>query len=787
MFARSLALSFRSLFQKNRLFTLINVGGLAVAFACFFLVSVFVYDEHIFDRYHKNADRIFRIVLDFSSDGVVTNWAKTSAPIGEYLPGTYPEIEQLVRIRKNPGTDLLGIEDAKHYAENIFFADSTLFEVFDFKMIRGNAEIALDGKNNIVLTKRLSYKLFGHLDILGKSIKYNNEVDLKVTGVIEDMPKTSHFISDAFITFSSLGDILGEKRLTHWGQFDHYTYVLLSNGSFRQNLELKFSAFLMKNAPEWVSEKETLSLQPLNSIHLHSNRKDEITPNSNERYSYILGTIAAFIVLMASANFINLATATQIARQKEIAIRKVLGASSNNVIIYFWSEAFVICSLSLLVSLFLGYIALPSFNLLTNKAITLSSIYWPIILTTVLAFLIALISGLLPAIYAYKFKSSNISGRNLKIGRKPFRLVLVTFQFFVSIFLIVATVVVSNQVEFLKSSQLGFDASDVIVIPIKDRSGNDKYRTINTEIEKITGVEQASFCSSSPGTNNSLTYTYSFTGTEVNDQAIPTFIVDENFQEIYNISLIRGKFVNQQVGDTLTQVVLNEEAVRQFGLKDPIGQRVTGKVMGVVVGVIEDFNHSTLHGAFQPVIMYSFVPTFRFVSVKLERNRIREAIAGLESRWQDWFAGFPMEYAFVADQNNALYESERVLSNLYLSFSWIAILIAAIGLIGLTSYQLERKKKQISIRKVLGGSSVQMLQLIYSNYVPVVIVSAVSAWAVAYYWMERWLSEFSNRIDLRLQDFIVPTMLMIITLLISTGVQSLHASMKNPVDNLREE
>lgn len=787
MFARSLAWSFRSLFQKNRLFTLINMGGLAVAFASFFLVSVFVYEEHIFDRYHKNADRIVRIVLDFSSDGVVTNWAKTSAPIGEYLTGKYPEIEQLVRIRKNPGTDLLGIYDAKHYEENILFADSTLFEVFDFKMIRGNAALALAGKNNIVLTERLSYKLFGHMDILGKSIRYNNHVDLKVTGVIEDMPKTSHFISDAFITFSTLEDILGATRLTHWGQFDHYTYILLSKGSSPQDLELKFSEFLMENAPEWVSEKETLSLQPLTAIHLHSHRKDEIRANSNERYSYILGTIAGFIVLMASANFINFATARQRARQKEIAIKKVLGASSNNLIIYFWSEAFVVCLLSLLLSLFLGYLALPSFNLLTNRAISLSSIDWPIILTTVLAFLVALIGGLFPAIDAYKFKASNISGRNFKIGRKPFRLVLLTFQFFVSIFLIVATVVVSNQVELLKSSQLGFDASDVIVIPIKDRSGNDKYRTINSEIEKISGVEQASFCSSTPGTNNSLTYTYSFAGTEVNDQAIPTFVVDEDFLELYNISLISGKFVDQQAGDTLTQVVLNEEAVRQFGLENPIGQRVTGKVTGVVVGVVEDFNHSTLHETFQPVIMYSFVPTFRFVSVKLERNRIKEAIAGLENRWQDWFAGFPMEYAFVADQNNALYESERVLNDLYLSFSGIAIVIAAIGLIGLTSYQLERKKKQISIRKVLGGSSVQMLLLIYSNYIPVVIVSAVTAWAVAYYWMERWLSEFSTRIDLRLQDFIVPTVLMIITLLISTGVQSLHASFKNPVDNLREE
>ena len=295
-------LSLRNLFRKNRLFTVINISGLAIGLACLFLIALFIYDEYSYDTFHEKTDRIYRIVLDFKEEGNTVKWARTSAPIGQYLTGAYPEVEHVVRLRKNPGTDLLSYEDVKFYEEKIFFADSTLFNVFDFSLSNGNPASALTDKNSIIITDDLAKKYFKNEDPIGKTLRLNNLIDLKVTGILNKMPANSHFVADAFITFSSLDASLGEKRLTHWGWMDHYTYVLLTKGSIPQQLEEKLPEFIKSNAPEWVNEKEKLYLQPLKSIHLHSDLKDEITPNSHESYSYILGTIALFILLMACAN-----------------------------------------------------------------------------------------------------------------------------------------------------------------------------------------------------------------------------------------------------------------------------------------------------------------------------------------------------------------------------------------------------------------------------------------------------------------------------------------------------
>jgi putative ABC transport system permease protein len=337
-----LLLGFRNLFKKNRLFTLVNITGLGIGLASVLLVAMFINDEYSFDRYHSNADRIYRIVLDFKEEGNVVSWARTSAPIGHRLRGAFPEIENLVRIRKNPGTELIALDEVKFFEERILFADSTLFDVFNFPLLSGEPSKVLSEKNSIILTNTLARKYFKDADPTGKTLRLNNAIDLKVTGVLADLPTNAHFVADAFISFSTLDDLLGEKRLSHWGSMDHYTYVLLAKGSRPESPESKFPEFLKANAPEWVHEKESLFLQPLTSIHLHSERKDEISVNSRDSYSYILGTIALFVLLMACANFVNLSTATLVSRSKEISIQKALGASKIHLIGYFWTESILI-------------------------------------------------------------------------------------------------------------------------------------------------------------------------------------------------------------------------------------------------------------------------------------------------------------------------------------------------------------------------------------------------------------------------------------------------------------
>ena len=754
----------------------------------FILVTLFISDEYSFDKYHKNADHIYRVVLDFNSDGTVTNWAKTSAPIGKYLTGAFPEIEQVVRIRKNPGTDLLTYNDIQFYEEKLFFADSTLFKVFEFSLVRGNPLKALSSKNSIVISEQLAQKYFNNEDPVGKSIRFNNQVDLNITGIIKDIPSNSHFVADAFISFSSLDDLLGEKRLNHWGQFDHYTYVQLNKDASPKEVEKKLPELLKTNAPEWVSEKESLFLQPLTDIHLHSDRKDEITINSKESYSYILGTIAVIVLTMACSNFVNLTTATQLSRTKETAIQKILGADRTQLAIYSLLESLIICFIAALTGFIAAYFALPTFNLITGKQISFINIGWLISLTLILSVGIGLLTSIFPSIQALQTNILQVTRTgNERIQKSTFRTVLIVFQFSTSILLILCTMVVSSQFTFLKTMQIGFNGENIIMIPIKDREKNDKYETIVNELNQLPGVQGVTFSSSTPACNNSLTYTYSFVGTEIKDRSMSTFLFDENSLDVFGMKLKNGRMLNSVSQDTLSEILLNEAAVKQLHLSEPIGQLVTGKVKGKVVGIVENFNHTTLHSEIEPIIMYAYSPTYRFISVKLNDNDKNIGLSSLQKIWPKLYDGYPLEYKYLESEIQQLYSSELKLGQAYKLFSIIALVISAIGLIGLTTFSLRRKYKEISIRKVFGSSTGQLISHLYSNYARIVLVAISISWTLGYYWMNHWLTSFSYKIELTIYHFIIPAVITIIILLITTGIQTLKASLTNPIDNLRDE
>ena len=781
-------LGFRNLFKKDRLFTLVNIAGLGIGLAGVLLVVMFIHDEYSFDRFHKNSNRIYRIILDFKEEGNVVNWARTSAPIADHLRGKYPEIENVVRIRKNTGSDLLSNGEIKFFEERILFADSTLWSVFDFVLAEGNPDHALRDKNSIVLTETLARKYFKDDEPIGKTLRLNNKVDLKVTGILQDIPSNSHLVADAFVSFSTLNEFLGEMRLSHWGWMDHYTYVLLSKRSTPEFLQSKFPEFIKSNAPEWVSEKETLYLQPLTSIHLHSERKDEISPNSREAYSYILGTIALFILMMACANFINLSTATLASRAKEISIQKILGATKIYLVGYFWIESIFVCLIALLISYGLIVIALPYFNIATGKGISLIQSQWILAPSFLLAMIIAFLSGLVPAIQSARVNLVRKVGRSGGIVNKSvLRTALITFQFSVSILLIICTWIVSSQLGFLKSAQVGFNGSDVLVIPVKDRSQNGKHATISDEISKAPGVLEVSFSSSMPANNNAYTYTYAIQGSGLGEQTMAAFLVDDNFIHLYDIKLKEGRLPILENRDTLVDVIINQAAVNQFKLIEPLGSIVNGQVQGKVVGVVENFNYESLHSPVKPMIMYAYLQNFRFVSVKLKQGAGNEAISAIDKIWQQFYPGYPLEHFYLTDRMEQLYASEFQLTKAYASFSMIGITIAGIGLVGLTTYLMNRRLKELSIRKVFGSSKFQLISWIYSGYLKIVVIATLAAWAIGYYWMNSWLAGFAFKTEINFSHFIYPAATMIVVLLITTGFQAVKASITNPVDHLKDE
>lgn len=779
-------LGIRNLFRKNRYFTLINILGVAIGLAGVLLATLFVVDEYSFDKYHKKADRIYRIALDFTSKGNTVNWARTSAPIGHYLKGVYPGIENVVRLRKNPGTDLLSNHEIKFYEEKIFFADSTLFKVFDFTLSQGNPRFALQEKNSIVITSSLGRKYFGDADPVGKTLRINNLIDLKITGVLKEIPANSHVRADAFITFSTLDDLIGEKRLTHWGWMDHHTYILLTENASPTQVQSKFPEFIKRFAPEWVSENEKLYLQPLTSIHLHSHLKDEITPNSYESYSYILGTVSLFILLMACSNFINLFTASQISRFKEISIQKMLGASKIHLSAYFFIESLIICWIALFISYLLAFLALPYFNVMTEKELQMFDLYQFVLPSVLLTFMIALLTSLIPSIQAAganRLRAVKIGG----VRKSALRTGLTIFQFSISIILITVTWIASSQFSFLKSSHFGFNSDNVVLIPLKDRTQNERHSALTNELSSLPGIQKASYSSSAPACDNAYTYTYTFSGSEAGEQTVATFLVDENFFDLYKIKLSEGRLPNPESTDTLKEVVINEAAVTRFNLTDPMGRLVTGNVKGRVVGVVENFNYASLHSGIEPVIIYSFPGNFRFVSVKLDEGQTQIGMASLQKKWPELYPGYPLEYSSISDKVKQLYGSEYRLTKAYSLFSSLAIIIAGVGLVGLTTFLLTRKLKEISIRKVFGSSSFQLVAWIYSGYVRIVLVATFIAWILSYYWVNRWLSNFAYKTELGLQHFVAPPVIMVFILLATSFIQTLRASNTNPVKNLREE
>ncbi len=782
-----LQLSLRTLFKKNLRFTLINSFGLAVGFACFFLVSMFINDEYQFDAYHTNSDEIYRVVLDFNSDGTQTSWAKTSAPIGKNLIGAFPEVKEVMRLRKNPGTDLLSFEDRKFYEEQVYFADSSLFQIFDIPLLRGNPEEALLEKNSIILTDEMANRYFPSEDPIGKSLRFNNEIDLTITGIMADMQSNSHFVAEAFITFSSLEELIGEARLSNWGQFDHYTYVLLEKDSDPKALESKLPQILKNHAPEWVQEKETLLLQPLKSIHLNSDRKDEISPPSDPGYSLILATIALFILLMACANFINLSTATQAAREKEISIQKILGASRLNLVSYFFLETLVICLIALILGFLIALLFTPYFNEVTRKSLHLFDNSWLILPSFLITLLIAVIASILPAWQAIKAGIGSTKKTTGTHALAAIRSSLITFQFAISIFLLFATGIVSQQFQFLKNQRLGFDSDQVLIIPVKDRSQNQRHETISAELAQLPEIAGVSFSSSTPGNTTSLTYTYSFQGSDAGENSISTFLIDENFLELYGITLQEGRQIQLNPKDSIPEVMINESTVRELGLVDPIGMQVSGKVKGRIVGIVDDFNFSTLHAGIDPLILYGFVPSFRFVSVKLKAFEIEQGIASLEKKWPELYPGYPLEFSFLDEQIDQLYRSEYEMTQAYSTFSIIAMGIAAIGLVGLSIFLMSKKLKEISIRKVFGSSTPSLIFLIYKDYLSVIMTAVVLSYIVGYFWMKQWLSEFAFQIKPHFGYFLVPAGIMVLILLVSTGFQVLRAVQINPSTNLKQD
>lgn len=769
MFRNYLKVALRNLW-KQKTFSAINVIGLATGLCCFLLIAMYVVDELSYDRFNKKASRIYRVSSDIKFNGSEMHFTQTPDLMGETLIKDYPEIETYTRVFVNSGAKLVKKGTEFINESNVAHVDSTFFNIFTVPAIHGNTQVALNEPNTVVLTKSTALKYFGTTDVLDKTLETNdnNSTVYKVKAVVEDVPKNSHFKFDFFFSMKNVN--------YEWNQHlsnNFHTYLLLKPGvdaetfgkmALNQYVE-KYVLPAAKQFMEIGSMEEfkkagnylEYSLTPLTKLHLYSDRNYELSPVGNIQYIYIFSAVAIFILLIACVNFMNLTTARSANRAKEVGIRKVLGTERKALIAQFLSESTLMVILSMVIALALTAAVLPLFNDVANKSISFQSLLSPVILPLLilLPFVVGLMAGSYPAFYLSSFRPIMVLKGRFGNKRGTLRSALVVFQFATSIILIIGTIVVYRQLNFIQTKELGFKKDQVLII-------NDAYAlnrnvdAFKNDVLQLPGVESGTLSSYLPVSNSSRSdNTYSSTPvmdskTGLNMQA---WEVDYDYLKTMGMSLSKGRNFSKDFGSDSSGVIINEATAKILGYADPIGKNLyrntnDGRTFKYeIIGVVNNFNFETLKQPIGPLGFF-LAPSTGLASFKIRDANVTTLLKSIEAKWKTMAPGMPFSYRFLDESFNDMYRDEQRIGKIALTFSVLAILIACLGLFGLAAFVAEQRTKEIGIRKVLGASVNGLVGLLSKDFVKLVVIAFVIAAPVAWYFMHKWLQDFEYRISI---------------------------------------
>ncbi len=800
VFKNYLKIALRNI-RKHKTFSLINIIGLAIGMACCIMIFLYVQDELSYDRFHAQSDHIYRLIAQSKSVSETSRIAPIGAPIAEIFSNALPEIQKATRLNREDRV-LMEYRNKKFFEERFFYADPETFEIFSFPFIKGDPKTALAAPFSVILTESMAQKYFDEDDPIGQSIIMNNEHSFNVTAVIQDVPHNSHFRFDFLASLETLADLYGERFLTHPGYLSFYTYLLLQEGTNTIELERKFHAMLTEYMGEQAASMRSFHLQPLKDIHLHSKLKYEIEANSDISYIYIYSAIALFILLIASFNFMNLSTARSARRAKEVGMRKVLGAQRIQLIKQFLGEAVILALLGLALAIILAELFLRVFNPLTGKELALHYFENIGILLSFLGFVIiaGIIAGLYPALFLSAFHPVRTLKGRLGTGGKSssFRRFLVVTQFAISIILITGTIIIKNQLDFVRNQNLGFNKEQVVVIPIHDPNTRLAYETIKTEFLQNPSITHVTASSSVPGKPYSV-ITYRIQDIpEKEHQKMVTYFVDHDFLETLGIELSEGRnFSKEFTTDESSAFILNETAVKQFGWSDPLDQQIIWPSnllrrdaivkRGRVIGVVKDFNVTSLHQRIDPVLLQIRPKNFQGLSVRIKTENVSETLAFLRKKWPAFSPLYPFEYSFLDEDFNKLYRADEKVGQLFGIFSSLAIFVACLGLFGLASFTTEQRTKEIGIRKVLGSSVSGILLLLSKEFAKWILWANIIAWPIAWYLSRNWLQNFAYRIGVQIWIFFLSGFLALVIALLTISYQSLKAALADPIDSLKYE
>jgi putative ABC transport system permease protein len=814
MFKNYLKVALRNLW-KSKGFSAINIIGLATGLGVCLLIVLYVVDELSYDRYNEKADRIYRLDADLYFNNTLFSAAVSPRPMGPTMVKDYPDIEQMTRI--NVQGDIMVKKGGNFIQDHhLVFADSTLFKVFTLPMLQGDPNTALSEPNSIVLDESVARRYFNSTNVVGKTIELENHTLCKVTGVISDMPRQSHF---HFSFIRTLRDI-PEQNTQHddWLSNNFQTYVVARPGVSRERLQSHVDQAVITYLGRQLQDMLHVTLKdmektgahfryhvtPLADIHLHSNKSAEFEPNGNISYVYVFSFIAILILVIACVNFMNLSTARSANRAKEVGIRKVAGSTRGDLIIQFLTESMLLSLFSLVLALGIALLLLPMFNTLAGKemhaATLFSGRFLPLLV--LLVALVGVLAGSYPAFYLSSFQPIQVLKGKIASGLKgsSLRSILVVGQFVISIGLIIGTIVIYRQLNFIRSREVGFNRDQVLVIHNAYAAG-DPVKNYRKDLLTLSGVADATLSGDMPTSGGSFSQNGwsrmpSFDSKDL--IVLTNLFVDDHYIPTLGMQMTTGRSFNPEKYPTDSMgVVINESAAQLMGFKQPLNEKLyrpngvdsSGKFTVAayhVIGVVKDFNYSSAHNKILPLIM-NLADNRGSLAVRLKGGNIPSLVKQIEGRWSAMAQGVPFSYTFMDADFNNLYKAEAQTGQVFVTFAVFAILIASLGLFGLVTYAAEQRTKEIGIRKVLGANVGGIVALLSRDFVKLVLIASVIAFPVAWWAMNQWLQSFAYRVGVSWWIFAVAGLAAVMIALVTVSLQTIRAALANPIRSLRSE
>lgn len=785
--------------RRQKGFTFLNLAGLSVGITCFILISLYIQHELSYDRHHKDFDQIYRVCMEhpFIYHGKNQS-AITPAPLAPALREDLPEVISSLRMTDSSNV-LLSVNDKSFMEDSILFASPGFFDIFTYELLKGNPKQVLTDPYSLVLSERMAQKYFGNEDPIGKIVRYRDEHDLKVTGILRNFPENSHFIADFITPFQFYGIIRNEK-FTSWSSSGYYTYIKLRESADLSLVEEKLQGYMERGfQPGQSREGYRFFLQPLTKIHLHSDLIGEIRANNNIKNVYIFGFIAFLILIIACINYMNLVTARSSQRGKEVGIRKVVGAKRSQVAKQFFGESILLAFLALILSCFLASILLPSFNAFVGKNLRFSLISNPWLLFWLAGILIFIgfFAGSYPALVISSFRPAAILKGVLTKKSKGISLRngLVVVQFAISIILIVCTLVVKSQLNFIKNTDVGYTKDQIVTLTILDPEIRRNLQVIKNELLNNPNISAVSSSSNLP---HRITNLHRARRPETSSEEyfpIYEITVDFDFLDLFEIEMVEGRsFSRDFLSDADNGFILNEAAVKSLGYSDPLNKEFVSPVHGGtqrrdrIIGVMKDFNMLSLHQGIEPLKL-GLDPheSQRYLSVKIGSNNVQETLAFIEEKILSVSSAYPFKYEFFDDVFFREYQNEQKMGKMFDAFGLLAIFIACLGLFGMASFTTEQRTKEIGIRKVLGASAGGIVVWLSKEFTKWVLFANIVAWPLAYLIMNKWLQSFTYRISLGFGIFILSAVFALGLALMTVLFQTVKAANANPVDALKYE